>query len=355
MKIGMSKDNTKAIKGIVIVLMIFHHLFRAPQIYKGFTPNFFPFNESDINNITTFFKLCVGTFAFLSGYGLSKSWKKAKQSENISTFIKKRYIKTFSSFWIVFLLSCIFCQLLDWLTFNTYFKEGISVKTLFDFGMSFLGLSRIMGLEQLCYEWWYMSAYAIFLVLVPLLCEITEKIGGFATIASITLFPRMCGIEFLGGTWPFSFIMAIYLGVLCNHNEIFEEINSYLSKCKNLFIETTVRIVISMVLLYISYYVYMRLPNTIYWEIVYGVVPTAVVVAFYIILTVLPNILNKLLILLGNHSMNIYLIHTLILRYTKPLIFNLPHFVISGIALLGISLIFSILIELIKKQIYFLA
>ena len=153
---GLTKKDTKAIKGIVIIMMLFHHMFRVPIIYKDFSPNFFPFTEIRVNDITTFFKLCVGTFAFLSGFGLAKSWEnRNKRGDNLSNFWVKRYWKTFISYWIIFFGSCIVCQILDGLAISTYFSDGFSINNFTGFLISFLGLSRLFGTGQLCNEWWY--------------------------------------------------------------------------------------------------------------------------------------------------------------------------------------------------------
>ncbi len=42
------KNHTLAIRGIAIVLLIFHHNFRSKSVYEGFTCSFFPFSEDKV-------------------------------------------------------------------------------------------------------------------------------------------------------------------------------------------------------------------------------------------------------------------------------------------------------------------
>ena len=83
-------DTTKC-KGIAIMMMLFHHMFLAPDRYKGFTLDFSPFAESSVNTFANFFKICVGVYVFLSAYGLTCSYNKWNNGN--SRFLAYRYFK----------------------------------------------------------------------------------------------------------------------------------------------------------------------------------------------------------------------------------------------------------------------
>ena len=71
-----SIDNTLALKGIAIIMLIFHHCFRKADLFEDYTVSFFPFSQDFIVEISLTFKICVSIFAFITGYGLMLSLKK---------------------------------------------------------------------------------------------------------------------------------------------------------------------------------------------------------------------------------------------------------------------------------------
>jgi uncharacterized membrane protein len=85
-RLNYSRNDTNIAKGIAVILLLNHHLFflvkDAPPLINGFSFVYFFANVS---------KVCVAIFVFLSGYGLSKSWK----DESLLLFLKKRLIKFF--------------------------------------------------------------------------------------------------------------------------------------------------------------------------------------------------------------------------------------------------------------------
>ncbi|MCR5716048.1 MAG: acyltransferase [Lachnospiraceae bacterium] len=63
----MTKEQSKSLQGIAILLMIYHHLFLAPV--EG-TQILFP---EMTTKIAMFGRLCVGLFSFVSGYGMYRT------------------------------------------------------------------------------------------------------------------------------------------------------------------------------------------------------------------------------------------------------------------------------------------
>lgn len=70
MKQGLTKNDSLAIKGLAIILMLFHHLYCTANRFKGFEIDFTPFSQTFVVNISFMFKVCVSLFAFITGYGL---------------------------------------------------------------------------------------------------------------------------------------------------------------------------------------------------------------------------------------------------------------------------------------------
>jgi hypothetical protein len=44
------KNKSLELKGIAIILMLFHHCFRLKKIYDGYVVSFYPFRETSIVN-----------------------------------------------------------------------------------------------------------------------------------------------------------------------------------------------------------------------------------------------------------------------------------------------------------------
>lgn len=345
-----SKERTLAVKGFAIAAMLFHHCFMAPKIYAGYTVNFAPFSQGLVTNIALFGKLCVGLFAFVSGYGLSIKWKQESTSYYTrQNYFISRYFSTMSAYWFVFLLCCLICQYADGLTGATYFAKTIP-ENILGFLASFLGIGHLLNIPTLIYEWWYMSAAICFILLVPLFCYGIDRLGGCAVAVSLVLLPRMLGISFLGGTQPFSFLMPVFLGVLFEKKHTFEKINNWI--CCH-FHRTTGKIVLvaaGLVWLFLAYKLYRRLPFEQYWEIKYGLVPLMIIIFLTEVFAFFPRI-QRLFIYLGKHSTNIYLTHMLFLRYLKAFLFSDRYFLVSWAILLLLTLAASVVIETVKKRI----
>ena len=346
----MSKQNifplerSLAVKGIAICAMLFHHCFFKPSIYEGFSVRMFPFSEDLITNVALFGKLCVGVFAFLSGYGLSIKWRTSRPEEK-KRFFLSRYISTMSGYWFVFLACCSFYQFMDGRTVKTY-CTGTVLENITGVLMSFLGVSRLLGTPMLIYEWWYMSAAILFILLVPVLYEAMDRMSALSVIVITALLPRMMGIAFLGGTHPLSFLMAAVLGVAFERNCLFDEIHRKLNIRRK-----TCKMLIVAFILFLTYKLYRRLPFEQYWEIKYAAVPILVIICLNeTVLNV--SWIQRVLMFLGRHSMNMYLVHMVFLTYYKLFIFENRHFMVSWGILLLLSLSTSLLLEWVKKNIH---
>ena len=78
----LSKQDTTAIKGIAICLMLWHHLFLRTVEFGNVA-----------HYLAQVFKVCVALFLFVSGYGLTKQYSKLEKPyfKNTVKFLLKRY------------------------------------------------------------------------------------------------------------------------------------------------------------------------------------------------------------------------------------------------------------------------
>ena len=129
MKEQFSKENTLAIKGIAIIMMMIHHCFCTVDRFEKYTISFFPLNQNTAVDISSMFKICVSFFVFITGFGLVLSLKKLNSEykwskKDISKWIIDRLIKMMAGFWIIVILAFIICQSINGLVGKTYFTKN---------------------------------------------------------------------------------------------------------------------------------------------------------------------------------------------------------------------------------------
>ena len=74
---GMTKEQSTQLQGLAILLMIYHHFFNDLSVY-GESLRFW--KPEWVVSFAWFGKICVGVFAFVSGYGMCKVLEREKKS-----------------------------------------------------------------------------------------------------------------------------------------------------------------------------------------------------------------------------------------------------------------------------------
>lgn len=97
---GLAVDDTNALKGIALLLLLCHHLF---YIQKGEYTDIYFANFGIIQEFGIACKVCVAIFVFLSGYGLVKKYNKSERV-NFREFYTTRFVKLMMNFWLIWLL-----------------------------------------------------------------------------------------------------------------------------------------------------------------------------------------------------------------------------------------------------------
>ncbi len=171
-----SREDTKALKGVGILLMLFHHLAafpdRVPVGFEGFAGRIF--GGQMLQQMAGAAQMCVGIFFFLGGYGLYK------RGERGSFGLLDSILSLFRRYWKVFVLfipvAFIFFSRsgeglseLSRLYVITSRKVFITALVSNFFGLSFT-FNR---------EWWCFIAYIAVLPLGCVFCMATRKRRGF--------------------------------------------------------------------------------------------------------------------------------------------------------------------------------
>ena len=338
-QIKFNKQNSTGLKGIAILLMLFHHNFRDVVLFENYTVSFFPFPQDLVVSAADMSKICVSIFVFISGYGLYLSCKNTKLDATKWTAV--RYIKTMSGYWMIWILSCVVTQLINRRVSKIYVQNSLW-EAVAGMGIDFLGLANLFRTPTLNGTWWYMSAAIVFILLTPLLVKNREKL--WLILAGVILFIRviMKGKDFFpGGTAVYSFLTPFILGMIFARNNYIERLVNQKHKLPRFLVE--------VVLLLAAYKVYKNLPISNYWEVHWGLIPLLVIVFCIEYILVIPGI-KQVLVFLGKHSMNVFLVHTFIrLIYLGEFTYSWKHFVLITLVLLVVSLALSFVLEGIKK------
>ncbi len=339
---NFTKDESLKLKGVAILIMMWHHCF-LPGRYEMFDISFFPFTENFVMSLAKTGKICVSIYVFITGYGLTLAYNKNRKKESLTKWYVKRLISLLSGYWFIVVLCWSICQGIDGYTYRTYFSEGILygiVKAIVDF----FGLSHLFQTSTLMGTWWYMSAAIGFVFLVPILNEWIEKRGCFVLILASVFLGRMYGINFLGGNQISTYLLILIAGIMFAREDLFKITTKKHALPANIaiFLFATITFVLSFVL-------WLKVPVTKIWEIQFALVPLVVILYCKKYILNLP-LVGNLLLVFGKHSMNIFLVHSFIrYQYANKFIYSQGNFIKIMACLFLISLAISFAIEGLKK------
>lgn len=339
---SFDKDTSLVLKAIAVLMMLFHHMFRSGlQIYQGVSVSYFPFPEINVHNVATVCKICVSLYTFISGYGLYINYK--KESQDVGRWVLHREKKLLMPFWVIVIFCWIVCQIVDGRVQEIYFKDGDYYSGIVYMLIDFMGGATLFGTPTLVPEWWYMSAAVVFAALIPFVVYLEDKL--VPALIFVIALPRILGVGYQGGCGVYSFLFIFLLGIICAKYDLVNKWIWY----KSPVCTEKIKLLLELLAVLIGYKFYRKISVDMFWEFHYGLYPLLVIFFTVEFIAYIPWI-RKSLIFMGKHSTNIYLTHSLFLYvYLSDFIYNMPHFVISYIVLIGISLSGSILIEWMKQ------
>lgn len=178
-KSEFSRTDTKAVKGVAVVLMLFHHIAgfpeRFPLDFLGFQSLWEAFVENGyLQNFASSAKICISLFFFLGGYG---HFIRRKSS---SIHIISEIMSLYRRYWKVFIIFIPVGIL--------FFANGeaelnvFCIRYVFNSKREMIStiLSDFMGWTSILNrEWWFFKSYICAMILGYLYCEFTEKNNQF--------------------------------------------------------------------------------------------------------------------------------------------------------------------------------
>lgn len=352
-----TKEHTMQMKGIAIIIMLFHHCFLNAQRWAtvpyeklattkgwGYYPiSFAPFSSHTIQYLASFSKICVAMFVFMTGYGMWISYESQKKKTTMSNYIKKRMVTLMTGFLIIFVVT----EILAIPTGRFIEVYGHDFRSVVYMIIDALGLAKLLGTPLFCLTWWYMSLAIVLIMIFPFVHSIMEKYQWIVVVASIIV-PRACG--FGQSTDLFRYLLAYTLGMYFAQHDL-------LARIKEKFMEQNVAgKLLSLIVSLIGLAVIIKCRQNAwigwkyldFWD---GFAAMYMIVISYI------YILNgkwivKGLGFLGKHSMNIFLIHSFYRDvFFHEFTYSFYYAWLDYIVLMAISLVTSIVLEWFKKLI----
>lgn len=352
-----TKEHTMQMKGIAIIILLFHHCFLNAQRWAtvpyeklattkgwGYYPiSFTPFSSHTIQYLASFSKICVAMFVFMTGYGMWVSYESQKKKTTMSNYIKKRMVTLMTGFLIIFVVT----EILAIPTGRFIEVYGHDFRSVVYMIIDALGLAKLLGTPLFCLTWWYMSLAIVLIMIFPFVHSIMEKYQWVVVVASIIV-PRACG--FGQSTDLFRYLLAYTLGMYFAQHDL-------LARIKEKFMEQNVAgKLLSLIVSLIGLAVIIKCRQNAwigwkyldFWD---GFAAMYMIVISYI------YILNgkwivKGLGFLGKHSMNIFLIHSFYRDvFFHEFTYSFYYAWLDYIVLMAISLVTSIVLEWFKKLI----
>lgn len=353
---AFSKRKSTCLKGVAIILLMCIHCFGSAKRFAGFEFNFWPFEQDLFIDLAYYCKICVSIFAFISGYGLYLSVRKKVDSiAETNRWLISRIIKTMSGFWFIYIISFVALFKIANSPIEKYFVDGTVRGVVYAF-LDFLGVSHLFTTTTINASWWYMSAAIVFILFMPLLVKAVNKIGWVLSFVLVVIIPRVLfNGESFGAMGIYTFVLPVFLGALFAQYNLFEKINNF-KLLKNKVLNEIVLFVGLVFAIFVSIYIWIRVPYTKIWEYHYGFAPLLVIIFCNKYLFNGENIISRFLCVifafLGKHSMNIFVFHSFIrVNLLNEFVYSFKYPIVTIIVLLLLSLAVSIVFELMKKLI----
>lgn len=349
-----SRQDTKAMKGIAILLMLLHHIMafpdRIPTKYQFALP---ATALKHLQLVGSFGKICVYIFMFLGGLGL------AKQIEAHKFHLLRKIWNLYRVYWRVFF---VFVPL-GFLFFSQQprYSRAFMWNRFADFSFSKF-IQNLTGYASTYNgEWWFVRVFVAAIVLGSIYYYLTEKINNVYVETGLVLLLSVFTVRFLPALtkltpfnslassylWtqlfmPNAFICTYLFGIVFGKYDVFSNLRRLFSGYTALW-----RAVIGILLLVSAFY---------FQEKVFGNVSDMMLIITPVFMTACLLLLDlakwprKILEYFGRLSTNMWLTHTFFCYYFYPFtvaVFWSRNPLVAYLTLLVITVLASLLLDMV--------
>ena len=314
------------------MLLLWHHLFANLPAKINIKFSYLVSESAQSANV------CIAIFIILSGYGLAQAVKGKKMG--VLSFYKKYFARLYLNYWLI---AAIFIPI------GIVFKDRTLSKVFLEqkywkFAIQMTGFQDYFYFEGgFNSTWWYMSLILSLYILFPFINDLTRKYGlYFLLFCLLPLFPIGIGLPVVQ-PWILPFALGVYMA---DRNSIVRA-SALLNAAGRLRYGILASLIVTAALVK-KYGFHVYRGYCVDW--VYGLL--IILLTFEIINS--SARVRVFLCFLGKHLFNIFLFHTFIyFYYWADYVYFFKHPLVIFIVLLAVSLVVSMMIELLKKHIYF--
>lgn len=332
---GFTKEHTLILKGILILMLLIHHLFNPENIVE-YAVNTFIKDPVLLVSIVAWCKICVAGFCFITAYGMTKKFMSIPQKKlgNYAEVVAVRLIKLEMSVWLIYILAFFYKKIIMNMQLG-YGNNNVQrvIYILFDM----LGLANYAGTPTINVTWWYLSLFILLVFSMPLIYYAYSK-GRCLLIGPVCLLPAVIFLKTESVLYSELLPVAL-LGTAFAYENWFEKIRQWNRSWRKL-------ILFAAMLLcgWFSFEVNQYVNFHLSWLLIFFL---PIFVQEYI--SYVP-VLSHILKFIGTQATNIFLVHTLIYYYFyTEIIYSLNDSWKIYIAVLALSIAVSVIIECFKK------
>lgn len=346
--LDFTKRDTNIAKCFAIILMLLHHLFFSTDslALQKTQLVFLLIPEHTLVNFSYFIgKVCVSIFIFLTGYGLSVSYKSQFGEHCITArkstlFCLKRYVSLELNFFFIFMVSFLYACFTERTPFSVYSAGGVPA---FNGLVDALGLATGFNTPTLNATWWYMTLAFIAILIFPFSFSATKKFGILMPIFFAVVLPFMgINYEFLT-----CYIPAMFLGIYAAQNSLFSKFDSV---CFTKMPHKKVNRAIKSLFLLVLIMLFSRLRVASLNMPINNTVLAFLMILFTFELLHNSKIVGSVFEYIGAHSMSIFLTHTFIIGYYyADFVYSFRYPIIIFFVSFGLSLAVAVVIDSARK------
>lgn len=337
-KTRFEKRDTLAVKGVAILLMLFYHLFESQELLVTLHVDHRPFSQEAFLMLSGYGNICVALFVFLSAYGITKGlMADAAEGYDFARTLKKagiRCLKLVGSFAVMYASVNIL-----WFSHFDYVKlyGGGWQGGMFAM-LDMLGLAEIFDTPTLNMTWWYMEIAIVIIFMIPLVYPTVKKAGRYLIVPALLL-PSVLQM----GENTERYYLVMLLGAVAAEEK-------WLEKLFALKLRKGWKLVISLALLAVSVLIRQNFMVHTYFLWILDA-PVALFLCWFVgeFVSGIP-VLSHGLVFLGRYSMNMFFVHTFFyMSLFRGFIYSFRYAAVIFLVLTGVSLAYSVVLELIKS------
>lgn len=187
-----SKEYTKAIKGIAIILMLTYHLFGSEWLIAGQQVKYTPLTKEFFLKVSNFGNVCVAIFVFLTSYGIASGLvlQKNVTFEEVYRQACSRFLILLRNFLFAYMGAFLMCVVFDRPSIKAVY--GVGKTGMLNLMFDALGLAFFIESPTLNETWWYMPIAYSLIFFIPALTLLVKK-GGYYVLPLVLLTVNLAG------------------------------------------------------------------------------------------------------------------------------------------------------------------